>query len=75
MGEHLSVINWFAASLGDRFGQAVTLQGDTLVVGAPRESSSATGIGGALEAVEVGAAVGGEDGGRGPPPAGGFRRC
>ncbi|KYF61092.1 hypothetical protein BE11_27805, partial [Sorangium cellulosum] len=31
----------------DQFGQAVTLDGDTLVVGAPNEDSSATGVNGA----------------------------
>lgn len=30
----------------DHFGSALALQGDTLVVGAPRESSAATGVGG-----------------------------
>lgn len=30
----------------DRFGSAVALDGDTLAVGAPREASSATGVGG-----------------------------
>jgi hypothetical protein len=31
---------------GDRFGQSVAIDGDTLVVGAPAEDSAATGLGG-----------------------------
>ena len=31
---------------GDRFGYSVAISGDTVVVGAPGESSNATGIGG-----------------------------
>ncbi len=34
------------AALNDRFGEALALDGDTLVAGAPGESSSATGVGG-----------------------------
>ena len=31
---------------GDRFGRSVAVDGDTIVVGAPREASAATGVGG-----------------------------
>lgn len=34
------------ASVGDRFGQAVAISGDTVVVGAPRESNSTAGVNG-----------------------------